>query len=247
MQKSLLGGMVIVALLAGAASGYAVGKAGGGGVGLSMPERERAFKEGYDKARNDINEIFVAKGLSYPLDHQITDVFGRVVEVGGGGFVMEYDSSQFTVLDQGMVRKSVMFADGAQLLKMVDAPKGSPEDAAADLAPRGSTGALEVVPPADSSQPLPKEKAPPAPPEAPESVQQIALDITSADIKVGDYVHVKTGGNAQSDGSLLASEVTVLNVKIEPGSTPKVTDLPFSRSYGTANNGDSGPPEAPAP
>ena len=235
MNKPVIVGSIIVALLVGAVSGYAVGKTGNGPVtGASEQEKKQAFDAGYEKAKNDINDTFVAKGMSYPLDYQITDVFGKVVEVGSGGFVIEYDTAQFTVLDKGFERKTVTLASGVKVQKMVDAPKGSATDAAANAAPRGSLGVLEVKE-SEAAPDANGKKTPSLPPNLPATDAQMALDITLGDLKVGDYVHVKTDGNAKKDGSLQATEVTVLNVTgSTPDEKPKFSDLPFSRTYGKA-------------
>lgn len=217
MQRS-----AILALVAGALVGAVGGFAAGVSLGPSddlVKARNEGFEAGYAKAQQDINEIFVAKGLSYPLDYEIKDVYGYVKSVNGTTLVLEYDASQFTVFEKGM-RTVTVDASGATVTKIVDAPEREvTEEDLGKMAPGG--GDIVVT----EGQ---------APPTGPQTIAQMLQAAEVSDIEVGDYVKVTAESSVRADGILLAKEILIYNLShMQQGD-----QVPFTREF----NGTGAPP-----
>lgn len=182
--------------------------------------KKSAYQQGYEKARYDINEIFVQKGESRRLDQPVTFLFGTVKSVGAGSFVIEYDAAQFTALDIGAKTKTVRVGDGTSLKKMVDVKPGEKSDAGVPTASASSGFGPDSVPPSQrkgaNAEPMPQKGVP------------IAL----ADLKAGDYVQVFSATDVKSANVIEATGVTVLDVKpaegqpaVDPSLLPKAMDI----------------------
>lgn len=230
MQK-LDARLVIVALVS-LVAGFGTGRLTGG-IGLvgdeMNPSQDRlrsAREEGYAAARKEMEDLFVSKGLSYPSRQPVMLLFGIVKSVGGGSFVVEYDSAQFTVFDSGIVTKTVRLAEGGRVHKIVDAQDGQ------ESAPVPSAGADAASGPPGS----------PPPELTVNAVAQALAQAALADVRVGDYVQIASANDVRRADVITANEVTIHNTShLPPGTLPDYTNMPFARNI----SGQSGDPQAP--
>lgn len=235
---------IIISLLVGAAGGYSVGSSSG----ASSVALERARQQGMAEARtqtmNEINQKFVEKGLSYPTEQEVKEVYGFVTAVAPDSFIIEYQSAQFSVLKSGMVSKKVVLAAGGTVEKIMDRPgddAGTADDAAlpGSAALGGTPPVEEEVPPAPGAGP---ESSPggsvgtlrgPPPPDPTIGANLIGQEVVAiklSELRVGDYVRVTAEADVENSETIRATAVTAFNMShLPPGVAPDPSQLPFSR------------------
>lgn len=261
---------VIVSLLAGAAGGYALRPASQVSAEALEQARLQGVGEGRAQAMNEINQKFVEKGLSYPAEQEVKEVYGFVKEVLPDGFVLEYQTGQFSVLQDGMTTKKVVLAAGGVIEKIVDAEEGdaAPTPTLPGSAAGGGTPVTGAAPPSagtDAPPEGPGEGAPaggslgtiqgPLPPEPSGALGaplgQTVVTARLADLREGDYVRVVSATDVQAAATIEATSVTVFNLShLPPGATPDASQLPFTRLINNPppvvpSNGPMPPPPQP--
>lgn len=240
----------VVAALA-AVLGCTVGYVTGSGMsplvggGLADPDvmeavRQEGFTAGYAQARNDINQIFVDKRMSYPLDYPITKVYGTVVAVGSGSFDIEYDRAQFSVIDAGTKRARVRIVTGAKVTRIVNDEKKTEDIPTEDVAPASVSGSPVVT---ETGEPGGQNgDSSPAP-----VLAQVEIPAAVADITVGSYVMIDAQADVRSSDQFDAITIVIQNTaNLAPGTAPSFDTMPFSRGI-VPNPVPAAPPTASTP
>lgn len=229
---------VIGCLLAGTVAGYLLH-----GALYRAPDFDRkavydaAYQEGYARAEEDINQVFVKRGESSPLTQSVLSVYGTVKEVGSDSLTIEYDESQVNIIKSGLVIKTVRLAAGGMINKMVEDTSADPDDATVTREPSASLSSgfgPESVPPSfkgESSGPL----------------LQKAVPVQIKDVHIGDYVHVIAVSDIRAADTIEAMEVRIFDVKPPEGEAIDPSKMPFSRTIDQGGMPDQTAPSGPAP
>lgn len=237
MGKSALVIAIVLSLLIGGTGGYVMGTSG---VNDRLAAaRAQGIAEGRSETERRLNQKFVDAGISSPLDQPIRQVYGFVDSMTADGFVIKYDSAQFSVVETGILTKQVRLSSGTKLLKHVTKSVTPAEIQEAILAGgSGGGGKMVEIEPTDLQQ---SPSVPSAPPKKPADGAEAPLadhDLTVAseesaqasDIKVGSYVLLTVSNDARSSEVLEAARVVIYDPSALPSGTgTDPTKLPFGR------------------